>query len=95
MATYCASNQDLRDFLLFPCRFPIKVMGRAIPDFDALVVEIVHRHCSDLAENAVTSRLSRGGKWISVTVEIHAESRHQLDALYQALTDHEQIHLVL
>jgi len=81
--------------LVFPCHFPIKALGRAAPDFDALVVEIVRRHCPDLTENAVTHRLSQGGKWLSVTVVIRAQSRVQLDAIYQALTDHERVHLAL
>ena len=30
--------------LEFPCAFPIKAMGRAEADFEALVVQIVRRH---------------------------------------------------
>ena len=68
----------------FPCSFPIKVMGRAEPEFDALVVALVRRHAPDLREGAVVSRTSRGGKWVSVTVTIEATGRDQLDAIYQA-----------
>jgi uncharacterized protein len=79
----------------FPCHFPIKAIGRAIPDFDALVVEVVRRHCPDLTEGAVTQRLSQGGQWAAVTVLVRAESQTQVDAIYQALTCHECVHLVL
>ncbi|MGH8246243.1 MAG: YbeD family protein, partial [Gammaproteobacteria bacterium] len=37
----------------FPCRFPIKVMGRAAIDFDTLVVGLIRRHAPDLYEGAV------------------------------------------
>jgi putative lipoic acid-binding regulatory protein len=77
--------------LQFPCRFPIKAMGRAEPGFDALVVELVRRHAPELSEGAVRSRTSRGGKWVSVTVTIQATSREQLDAIYQELTRHEKV----
>ncbi len=77
--------------LKFPCEFPIKAMGLAAPDFDALVVEIVRRHTPDITEGAVRSRPSSGGKYVSVTVTINATSKQQLDAIYQALTDHERI----
>jgi uncharacterized protein len=83
------------DPLEFPCRFPIKALGLAAPDFDALVVEIVGRHCPGLEQHSVTRRLSQGGKWVSVTVVIEAQSRAQLDAIYQALSDHERVHLAL
>ncbi len=79
----------------FPCSFPIKAMGKAEDDFDLLVVEIVRRHVPDLHENAVRTRPSKGGKWLSVTVIIQAESKTQLDAIYQDLTDHHRVVMAL
>lgn len=70
----------------FPCQFPIKAMGKNIPNLDLLVVEIVRRHVNHLSESAVKSRASKGGKFISVTVEIEAQSKAQLDAIYMDLT---------
>ncbi len=81
--------------LEFPCAFPIKAMGRSEPGFDDLVVEIVRRHTPDLPEEAVKTRASRGGKWVSVTVTIQATSKQQLDTIYQALTDHEKVVMCL
>ena len=72
----------------FPCRFPIKATGRADGDFAAVVVEIVRRHAPGFDDSAVTSRASSGGKWLAVTVTIEAQSKAQLDAIYQELTDH-------
>lgn len=79
----------------FPCDFPIKAMGLAADDFDALVVQIVRRHVHTLFEGAVKSRPSSGGKYLSVTVTIIAESQSQLDAIYQELSDHERIMIAL
>jgi hypothetical protein len=70
----------------FPCRFPIKAMGRDDGDFEATVVAIVRRHTPDLGEGAVTTQPSRGGRYLSVTVTITATSRAQLDAIYADLT---------
>ena len=81
--------------LEFPCDFPIKVMGRAEPGFDALVVELVRKHCPDLHEGAVRTRPSKGGKWVSVTVTMRAESKSQLDAIYLELTAHEKVVMAL
>ena len=77
--------------LEFPCEFSIKAMGLAIPDFDVLVVEIVRRHAQDIHEGGVTTRPSKNGKYLSVTVTIDATSKKQLDAIYQDLTDHEKV----
>ncbi len=81
--------------LEFPCDFPIKVMGRAEPGFDSLVVELIRRHAPELGEGAVTTRASRGGKWISVTVTLRAESKSQIDAIYLDLTAHEKVVMAL
>ncbi len=88
-------NPGEETLLEFPCDFPIKVMGRAEPGFDALVVELIRRHAPDLREGAVSTRPSKGGKWVSVTVTLRAESKSQLDAIYLDLTAHEKIVMAL
>jgi putative lipoic acid-binding regulatory protein len=79
----------------FPCNFPVKVMGANQEDFERLVVEIVQKHASLMLEREVTSRLSRNGKFVSVTVHIQAESQAQLDALYRELSAHERVLMML
>lgn len=86
---------EQESLLEFPCQFAIKAMGKARDDFDAIVVEIVRRHVEDIREGAVTSRPSKAGTYISVTVMIEATSRAQLDAIYQGLTDHPDVLMAL
>lgn len=81
--------------LQFPCEFPLKVMGLAQDNFDALVVGIVRRHVAHLGEGAVAVRASREGKYHCVTVTFTALSRDQLDGLYRELTSHPHILFVL
>jgi uncharacterized protein len=77
--------------LQFPCRFPIKAMGRADGDVEAIVVEIVRRHAPGFEAAAVRVRASSGGKWVAVTVTIEAQSRAQLDAIYRDLSAHDSV----
>lgn len=86
-------SQD--ELLTFPCEFPFKVMGIVADDFEKFVMEIMHRHCSDLTEGAFTTRTSSGGKYMSITIMITATSRAQLDALYMELSQHERVVMVL
>ena len=91
-----AAVMSTEDSLLeFPCDFAVKVLGHAEDDFDELVVDIVRRHVSVLGEGAVAVKESRGGKYLSVTVSLVAESRAQLDRLYTELSAHERILMVL
>ncbi len=79
----------------FPCHFPVKAMGLACNDFDALIVSIIRKHVDDIPEGAVKSRPSKNGKYLSVTVTFHATSRTQLDAIYQDLSDHPLVLMAL
>ncbi len=84
-------SEEQETLFEFPCRFPIKAMGKTGEEFDMLVVGIVRRHAPDLNEGAVTLRESSGGKWVSVTVVIDAVSKAQLDAIYRELSAHEKV----
>lgn len=81
--------------LQFPCDFPIKIMGAGGSDFRLLVVELVRRHAPDLDEARVTLRESRAGRYQSVTVVVWARNRRQLDAIYQDLSSHSRVTMVL
>ncbi len=87
--------QPTQSPLTFPCRFPVKVMGHAADDFESLVVAIVRGLGAELPEGAVTTRASRGGRYLAVTVTVEASSREQLDQIYRALTAHERILMAL
>ena len=79
----------------FPCSFPLKAFGRNSDDFQELVIQIVRRHVPDLDVTAVSSRVSSGDAYRSVTATFTAHSREQLDALYAELNSHAQILMVL
>lgn len=81
--------------LVFPCEFPIKVMGERNAEFETLVVTLVRRHAPDLGEGAIRTRASQGGKYVSVTTTVRATSRSQLDAIYRELTACEAVLMVL
>jgi putative lipoic acid-binding regulatory protein len=81
--------------LEFPCRFPIKAMGRQSADFEPLVTRIVCTHAELWPDEPVRSVQSKAGNFVSVTAVIEARSKRQLDLIYQALTDCEQVLMAL
>ena len=81
--------------LEFPCKFPIKAMGRHDEGFETLVTGIVLSKAELYPGEAVTTSPSSNGKYISVTVVIEAVSKDQLDSIYQDLTDCEQVLIAL
>lgn len=81
--------------LQFPCAFPIKIMGAASMEFEAMVISIVREHCPDLGEGAVRTQPSRAGNYVSITATVNATSQQHLDDLYRALTSAEGVKMVL
>ena len=81
--------------LTFPCVFPLKVMGRREDGFAQTVSEIVRRHADDFNPGTLEMRTSKNGRYLSLTVTINARSRGQLDALYQELSKHPMVMMVL
>jgi len=89
--TNTAAPASTETLLEFPCTFPIKAMGRSDSGLEAAVLEILARHAPDFDAQALEARPSSGGKWLAVTVRIEANSKAQLDAIYQELTAHELV----
>jgi putative lipoic acid-binding regulatory protein len=81
--------------LEFPCRFPIKMMGRDTPEFRATARALVEKHAGAVADDAVQAALSRNGRFVSITVTITATSKQQLDAIYRDVTAHEDVLMAL
>ena len=75
----------------FPCEYQIKAMGLDDGRFHEVVIEIIRRHCDSVREDSLSSRASRTGKYVSVSIVIEASSREQLDAIYEDLTTHEKV----
>ena len=81
--------------LQFPCDFPIKIMGERSDDFAQTVLDIVLTHAPDFQAASVEMRASKGGKYLSLTYTIRAQSKQQLDDLYRQLNAHPQVRMVL
>ncbi len=79
----------------FPCDFPIKVMGEQHQDFQAEVVRTIQSILPVFTSASVQSRASSGGKYTSLTCEVHVTSKPQLDSIYMALTSHPMVKVVL
>lgn len=81
--------------LEFPCRFPVKVMGKQSDRFETLVTEIVLKHASLWPDSPVSTNQSSKGNYVSVTAVVEATSQEQLDAIYQELTDCPEVVMAL
>ena len=79
--------------LQFPADVPVKVFGRNDAEFRAAAVEIIEKHFGKAY--TVTEVASRQAAYVSLTVTVRAESRAQLDALFQDFVASAQVLMAL
>ena len=82
--------------IAFPCEnYPIKIMGKADISFQDSVLDVVERHAPGFNRNAVQSRPSAKGNYMSVTVVITATGTEQLQAIFDDLKKNHMVQMVL
>jgi hypothetical protein len=79
--------------LKFPSDLAIKVFGRNDSDFRAAVLAIIESHYGKAY--SVAEQQSKQASYSSLTITVRAESRAQIDAVYQALVAHELVLMAL
>ena len=79
----------------YPCLFPIKVMGLQVDGFIHAVTYVAKQFDPTFDASTIELRESKGGKYLGVTITVTATSRDQLDALYQTLSTHPMVKVVL
>lgn len=90
------SDESPEDTLLeFPCRFPVKAFGDKDSDFENVVFDLIQPHVPELKHSDLTRKYSSSGRYVSVTAQITAHSKAQLDAIYNDLSDHDAVLMAL
>ena len=79
----------------FPCRFPIKIMANPQKEVTEFVLNTLEKYIANPETIEFTTRESKTGKYVSITAIFEATSKEQLDNIYQALSGHPEIHMVL
>jgi putative lipoic acid-binding regulatory protein len=81
--------------IVFPCAYPIKVLGRASAPFQPAVMAVFNQHAAGFSEQDVVVKGSRKGTFQSITVTIEAQSEEQLRLIHQDLMDTGLVSMVL
>ena len=76
---------DANGGLEFPCRYPVKAMTRASKAATEEVVRALAEAGVSPQHEKVNIRHSRNGRFQSITIEIQAHSRDELEAVYNRL----------
>lgn len=81
--------------IIYPCPFPIKVMGEKVDGFVHAVTQIAMVFDPTFDASTIELRESKGGKYLGITITVNATSREQLDEIYRTLSTHPLVKVVL
>ena len=81
--------------IVYPCDFPIKVMGQRVDGFVHAMTHIATQFDPQFDASTIELRESKGGKYLGLTLTIHTTSRAQLDEIYRTLSTHPMVKVVL
>ena len=88
-------NSPEQSLIEYPCAFPIKIMGAYADGFFEAMVSVAQQFDPSLNTALIEQRPSKGGNYLGITITITATSREQLDGLYQTLSSHPMVKMVL
>ncbi len=81
--------------IVFPCDYPLKVIGQAHESFRASVLTVVRRHVAGFDESSVQLVDSRNGRFLSLRLVIRAEGEAHIRGLFEEIRLLPNVHLVL
>jgi uncharacterized protein len=81
--------------MIFPCDFDLKIIGKNTPSFAQEILDIAKKFYPELTTQSMRAQESKKSNYISLNLTVHALEQTTLDALYNALTQHPDIRMVL
>ena len=93
MAEKPGNRHSALELIEYPSRYPLKVLGSESAQFEDIVLELVKVRSPKTEHFEVTRRVSKGGKYVALTVTFTVYSQKQLEEIYQDL--HECEHVVM
>ena len=81
--------------IVFPCAYPIKVIGEDDDGFVAKVCNIISAHDPCFSSAKLVEKTSSAGRYRSLTIELHATGEAQILAIFNEVKRLPQVKLVL
>lgn len=81
--------------LVYPCPYPLKIVGEHSEDFVGIVFAIVQKHDPQVKEEHLTVKPSAKGRYASVNITIIAQGPEHIQALFVELKASGRVQVVI
>ncbi len=72
--------------LIFPCEVAVKVFGLANEQFEKAIQDVLTPLLPEWPQDKISKRVSRDGKYLSLTIPVYATDREFIDKIYHAIS---------
>lgn len=79
----------------FPCNFTIKIIGTHSEIFLNEILQIIKTHFPEFDPSTLVSKSSKESNYLALSATVTALNQKMLDSLYQDLTKHPDVKMVL
>lgn len=79
----------------FPIVFSLKVVGEVDSNLESIIVAALQKNEIDIEHVRISARLSKAGKYTSLTATFMAMSQEQLDNIYREISGNPKVIIVL
>jgi len=79
----------------FPCKFPIKILGRDEVNFYHATESILIEHAQNISKDSMKKNSSKKGNYTALTCVVNVKSQLELDQIYADLSKNNHILYVL
>ncbi len=87
--------KDARTLLAFPCSYPLKVFGKNTNEFYAAVAVVIEKYIAEGETVSYATKTSSSNKYLSITATFKARSQEHLTAIYQELSQHKFVLMIM
>ncbi len=75
----------------FPCHFTYKVTGKNSDDFEERIIALMQQVDPKLDHDRIKRKLSRSGKYLSLTIDLYVTEQREIDKVYELLQNEERV----
>jgi uncharacterized protein len=80
---------------IYPCKFPIKVIGENTEELKEIVIKVMSSFGEVINSEAMSVKLSKNDKYLSITFTIVAKSREYIEQIYSELNAQKEVKMVM
>jgi uncharacterized protein len=80
---------------IYPCQFPIKVIGENTEKLSEVIIKVMSTFSEVVHPDEMSKKLSKNGKYLSITFKILARSREHLEQIYAELNAQKEVNMVM